>query len=240
MHGRWEEAEQAVRDGNRDGLLVLIEAAPSLVAARGGQDVTLLHVAAECDEAELTQLLLDHGAVLEAEARWGQTAFEWAANLNAAAAANVLRERGALRQTLWSASALGRLGEFEALFVAGSLPAGAGRVVSPGADVTRWPDDTAFMRGDVLSDALYIAARHGHEEIVRRLLDRGADAGALGYFGAAALHWAALGGHDEVVTLLVTAGADRHLRDPEFGATPAGWAKEGGHEELADRLDAKE
>ena len=60
------------------------------------------------------------------------------------------------------------------------------------------------------STLLHVAARHGHAELARALLARGADVNALDYGGMrrSPLHWACKGGHVALVELLVEAGAD--------------------------------
>ena len=67
-----------------------------------------------------------------------------------------------------------------------------------------WPTDSARMKGDAISHALYGTCRNGH---ARRsppcLLDRGADVNAKRVFGGTALHWAAINGHKETVVFLM-------------------------------------
>jgi len=48
--------------------------------------------------------------------------------------------------------------------------------------------------GDVLSHAMYSAARNGHSQVVEYLLDRGAAIDAKGVFGGIGVHWAAING----------------------------------------------
>lgn len=232
---RWPEALTCVREGRVDALRRLLDDAPETIDARGDGGETLLHHAAERNDIAVAELLVTRGAALDAEASWGQNPFEWAANLGASGVAALLRDSGAGPVNLWTAAALGLAGEVERALSAGD----PGRVSRPDADLSGWPEDTAFRQGDAISDALYIAGRNGHLEVVARLLERGADPGARGYFGATTLHWAAIGGHDGVVDLLLGAGADPNVRDPKFDADVAGWAREGGHDTLARNLETK-
>lgn len=75
--------------------------------------------------------------------------------------------------------------------------------------------------------ALALAAQFGHVEIVRLLLDSGADPNRYspGHSHSTPLHQAALAGHIEVVRLLVERGARLDMKDILWHATPAGWAK---------------
>lgn len=210
MAGDEAAAFQAVAEGDGDGLGQLLMSEPSWAAAVNEDGKPLLHAAAETDDVAVVEVVLDAGADVAARAKWGHTALEWAANMNARRTAEVLLGRGA-ELNLWAAAALGRLED-----VCGFLMSG--------------PDPEA------ISDAFYIACRNGALEVARLLREHGAEVDALGYFDAPAIHWAAINGHDEVVGWLVEEGADPGRRDPEFDATPAGWAREGGHGELARRL----
>ena len=51
------------------------------------------------------------------------------------------------------------------------------------------------------------AAKNGHIEVVRLLLDNGADINA-NFFGSTALKYSAMNGHVEVVKFLLDKGAD--------------------------------
>lgn len=234
---REEAAFRAARDGDVARLGALLDEDASLLEARGESGATLLHVAAERDHVEVARLLLDRGAELEVEAEWGDTPFEWAAAMASDAVAALLLERGAQRWNLWTAAALGMQSRVEAAFEGGVIRPGQARVPSPGADLSGWPEDTPYRRGAALDDAFHIAARNGRREVAEWLLERGANVGATGYFGATALHWAAVSGREEIVRWLLSVGADPTRRDPKFDATPATWAQEGGHDEIADLLD---
>jgi hypothetical protein len=86
-------------------------------------------------------------------------------------------------------------------------------------DGTRLPCPPETDR-EVVSDALYMACRAGHEGAARELLTRGPDLAFRAFAGGTALHWAYFAGAPGVVALLLAAGADPTLRDPVLGCTP--------------------
>ena len=86
-------------------------------------------------------------------------------------------------------------------------------------DGTRLPCPPETDR-EIVSDALYMAARNGHAGAVRELLTRGPDLAFRAFAAATALHWAHFAGAPAVVALLLAAGADPALRDPVLGCTP--------------------
>jgi hypothetical protein len=92
--------------------------------------------------------------------------------------------------------------------------------------------------------ALAFAAQFGHVEIVRLLLDAGADPDLYiphgGHSHSTPLHQAALAGHEEVVRLLVERGARLDLKDVLWQGTPAGWARHAGCTELAEYLERQD
>lgn len=67
---------------------------------------------------------------------------------------------------------------------------------------------------------LHVAARNGHDRIVRRLLEANADVHARTTTGAAALHFAAAAGSTESIAVLLDRGAEIDVREPEWGQTP--------------------
>ena len=65
---------------------------------------------------------------------------------------------------------------------------------------------------------LHLAARRGEQEVLRHLLDYGADIDAQDVHGDTALSWARLAGHQKVVDLLLERGADAKVNDTEEGS----------------------
>lgn len=184
----------------------------------------------------MARVLLEAGADIEARTSWGATPLEWAGAMGSARVADLLLSRGATGLTLVVAAGLGRRREVEAIVESGADLSLHRRKGAPGSPDEHWPADSAHILGDVLSDALYAAARNGHRDAVEYLLARGASVDAKGVFGGAALHWAAINGHYGMVEFLVSRGANTGIRDARFDSTAEGWAEEGGHSAIVDLL----
>lgn len=87
--------------------------------------------------------------------------------------------------------------------------------------------------------ALHAASRAGHGDIVRALLEAGADPNVRAQAGhrATPLHWAARAGHIETTRALVEAGADVNVRAGVDGAlTPMRTAVDRGFHEIVQYL----
>ena len=69
--------------------------------------------------------------------------------------------------------------------------------------------DVNYREAEHGSTPLYVAARQGHDAVVRALLDAGADKDLMKNNGGTPLHVAAAMGHDAVVRALLDAGADK-------------------------------
>jgi ankyrin repeat protein len=79
-----------------------------------------------------------------------------------------------------------------------------------------------------------VAISHS-DEIVRMLLDAGADINATQHGGFTPLHSAAFNGSTDVVRLLLERGADRHLKTDD-DQTAADLAREKGHQQIISML----
>jgi ankyrin repeat protein len=93
--------------------------------------------------------------------------------------------------------------------------------------------DSTFSR-----TPLHWAARGVHFDVIKFLLEKGADASAPDNSRITALHSVSARGHREAAEFLLSRGADMNAVD-EFGKTPLAYAITGGHIELADFLVSK-
>ncbi len=82
---------------------------------------------------------------------------------------------------------------------------------------------------------LSYAAEHGHEAVVKRLLEKGADIETKSYSKSTPLSWAAQNGREAVVKLRPERGAAIEPKD-HYGHTPVSWAAKAGHEAVAKLL----
>lgn len=224
-----------VQRGDLSAVESLLRRQPNLAHYARDYGKTALHWAAETDQVEVARALIEAGADIEAETGWNATPLEWAATMGSVCVADLLLSRGAKRFTFVVAAALGKLDD-----VKSRIESGEDLSSEPGYEALaiddHWPADSARIQGDILSHALYSAARNGHTKVVEYLLSQGAKIDAKGVFGGTGLHWAAINGHRNTVDFLVENGASLTMRDSRFEATPEEWAKEGGHAEIAARL----
>jgi ankyrin repeat protein len=82
------------------------------------------------------------------------------------------------------------------------------------------------------------AANLGHRDVLKLLIDNGADLNAKTKISSTLLHLAADCGHKDVIELLLDLGADVNAKD-RLGYTPLIWASSGGHKEASELLIAK-
>lgn len=156
-------------------------------AAPGGAPETPLHWAASCDDVDVLDALLDHGADIEAPGAvfTGGTAMSDAVVFAQWRAARRLLERGATT-TLWQAAALGLLERVQA--------------------------DAAAAAIEELTNALWHACRGGQRATAEHLLDRGADLNWIGYDHQTPLDAAHEHGAVAFVRWLTPRGATRAAR----------------------------
>jgi ankyrin repeat protein len=237
-----EEMLQAAQRGDVARVRQLLASDSTLVNAKGAHNKTPLHWAAEKNYRELAELLVTAGADIAAEVSWGMTPLQWAANMGSRDVAQILLAHGAAPQlNMWCAAGLGMLDVVQSCWDApNTLKPGAGQTRTRDLGDGKWgkaPPPESYA--ELVSQALHIAARNGHIDVARFLLEKGADINCRGFFGAPGLHWAAINGHKPMVEFLVAHGADLTLRDQQFNSTALGWALEGKQTEIAELLKAR-
>ncbi|KAJ5733319.1 hypothetical protein N7533_013766 [Penicillium manginii] len=90
----------------------------------------------------------------------------------------------------------------------------------------------------IYGNALHATSSEGHQEIIKLLLDQGADINVQGGFYGNALQAASLTGHQEIVKLLLEQGADINTQGGFYGnALQAASSK--GHQETVKILQQR-
>jgi hypothetical protein len=162
-------------------------------------------------QAPLAELLLDRGAALEGPGSPWSSAIMTALTFGFLVTARTLASRAPFIDYLPMAAGLGDVNRVRELLFDAEL------------------DDKQI--------ALALAALHNHVEVVKVLLEAGADPNQYqpeGYHShATPLHHAAGNNYRTLAELLVQYGAKLDIQDTIYEASPLGWARHGGHEEMA-------
>jgi len=184
---------------------------------------TALNAAIACGDAEMTVLLIDHGAGLEvSRGTSAMRPLHTAVNYKQPALVSLLLARGAKvdardgfgRTPLLIAA---RLGDAET----------ARRLLDRGANVNA----TASLH----FTPLHWAVAHGRRELFNLLIDFGADVNAASIHDETPVHLAAAAGSSEMIGRLAALGADLKARGKD-GQTPLMVARGNNHEEAAALL----
>jgi ankyrin repeat protein len=186
------------------------------VNAQNASGFTALMAAAKNGRMEVVNKLLDQKVNVDAQSKQGVTALMLAAENNQSEIVNLLLKKNAdpnlQDQTGWSA-------------LMKAVYQGNARCVEALA---------ARSRQEV-NRGLLVAALTGHQEIVKILLDNGAEVDTRADDGRTPLMLAASKGDKDLVAFLLKAGADPTLTD-QSGAAAGSLARAKGHKEVADRL----
>jgi ankyrin repeat protein len=254
--GHWTPLSRAANRAVADALLA--QGANLEWKNRLAGEATLLHSAASRGNAELAEWLVEHGAAVDGRANGEETPLHWAARHGQSEVADSLLRRGA---DVNAASQRGetplqsaiRWADFEEIQRGNTPDQSIFRVLlshgaRSGLEESVWLGHADAVR-DLLSKELSmatattaraegllaVAVRRKQPDVVRVLLDNGANIDALDARGEPLLHAAAIAGSEEVARVLLERGFDPNRRDPA-GALALHWALAKSHAAVADSL----
>lgn len=187
--------------------------APSGKPVPSGGETPLQRAAASGWDARGLQLLVEHGAALEARRADGRTAYALAIRAGNTAGATYLASAGADTTTLAPVDRL--LG---ACLTHDAVTARAIVSADPGIVRALTPEEGA---------ALFPAIVAADEATVALMLSLGWPLDIESEWGGTPLHWAAWNGRARIARLLIDAGAPVNVRDSTYGSAPIAWAAHG-------------
>jgi ankyrin repeat protein len=208
-----------VKRGQREAVDRLLDSNPSLVGAKDENGISAILLAHYYGKADVARALLARKPTLDI--------FE----ASAAGDADRVRELATSDRALanaWSPDGFFPLG-LAAFF---KRPAAAKVLIACGADPRMASKPAGFTP---LHSAVADDAGAATTDLVRMLLDAGADANARSASGGTPLHTAAFTGNIPVIEMLLAAGAKPEEADDK-GRTPLDVARERKHTEAAARL----
>jgi ankyrin repeat protein len=185
--------------------------------------------AAANGHAATVELLLQHGAEINAEDKYCQTSLWCAAANGHAATVELLLEHGAEVNTKDSVDGRCPL----SVAAENGYEAIVKLLVAQGANV-----NSRQSKGSGWT-ALSRAISNNRKATIEILLDNGAILDPKDGMNLAPLVWAAQNGHEAIVKRLLEKGAKVDTKEYEYTRTPLSWAAENGHKAVMELLLAK-
>ena len=183
---------------------------------------TPLHLASARGHVDLARMLIDLGADVSAQTKYGSTVLHVATEKGHADLARMLIDLGAdvSAQTEDRWTALHMASHYGHVDLTRML-------IDLGADVSA-PTKEGWT-------ALHFASSYGHVDLARMLIDLGADLSAQKDDGSTALHLTSEKGHVDLARMLIDLGADVSVQTKDW-STALHVASEKGHVDLARML----
>ncbi len=207
---------EAVKKGDRESVERMLAAEPALIGAKDANGVSAVLLSHYYGQAEVARTLLARGPVLDI--------FE-AAAVGDTERVHALVTKDPSRTNAWSPDGFFPLG-LAAFF---KRPAVAKVLLENGADPQMASKPAGFTP---LHSAVADDSGSDVKELVRMLLDAGADPNARSASGGTPLHTAGFTGNVPVTEMLLAAGADPDASDAK-GLTPLDHARGKNHPEVA-------
>jgi ankyrin repeat protein len=214
-----QELFDAIRADDKDKVAQLIAANPSLARARNEAGISALMQARYGFRPEIVELLRNAVGDLDV--------FE------AAALGDVPRLHALLANDPGLANSFSSDG-----FTALHLAAFFGQPAAVEALLHYAPDVNAVSRNPMKVAVINAAAASRNLEVVKLVLQAGANPDAQQQAGYTALHEAAVNNNAELAKALLSAAADPRIRS-DAGQTAAEMAREKGHNEIAEMVEGK-